>query len=73
MREETVRSVQLTDDGVTALMEGVEAAETVDQLTPEMLTCGEWEDVDFTEYNVEADAEAAATARSTSSARRPTA
>ncbi|WP_336329624.1 phenylalanine--tRNA ligase subunit alpha [Haloarcula sp. CGMCC 1.2071] len=57
VREETVRSVQLTDDGVTALMEGVEAAETVDQLTPELLTSGEWEDVAFTEYNVEADAE----------------
>jgi phenylalanyl-tRNA synthetase alpha chain len=57
VREETVRSIQLTDDGVTALMEGVEAAETVDQLTPELLTSGEWADVAFTEYNVEADAE----------------
>ncbi|WP_420182318.1 phenylalanine--tRNA ligase subunit alpha [Haloarcula sp. KBTZ06] len=57
VREETVRSVRLTDDGVTALMEGVEAAETVDQLTPELLTSGEWADVAFTEYNVEADAE----------------
>jgi phenylalanyl-tRNA synthetase alpha chain len=54
--ERTVRSVTLTDEGVTALMEGVEAAETVDRLTPEMLTSGEWRDVEFTEYNVEADA-----------------
>ncbi|SFH01460.1 phenylalanyl-tRNA synthetase, alpha subunit [Halopelagius inordinatus] len=54
--EETVRSVRLTDEGVTLLMEGVEPAETVDRLTPEMLTSGEWEDVEFTEYNVEADA-----------------
>ncbi len=54
--ERTVRSVTLTDDGVTALMEGIEAAETVDRLTPELLTSGEWEDVEFTEYNVEADA-----------------
>jgi len=54
--ERTVRTVTLTDAGVTALMEGVEAAETVDRLTPEMLTSGEWEDVEFTEYNVEADA-----------------
>jgi phenylalanyl-tRNA synthetase alpha chain len=52
-----VRSVTLTDDGVTALMEGVEVAETVGQLTPEMLTTGEWEDVEFADYNVEADAE----------------
>ncbi|SDL87968.1 phenylalanyl-tRNA synthetase, alpha subunit [Halogranum gelatinilyticum] len=54
--ERTVRLVTLTDDGVTALMEGVEAAQTVDRLTPEMLTSGEWQDVEFTEYNVEADA-----------------
>jgi phenylalanyl-tRNA synthetase alpha chain len=54
--ERTVRSVTLTEDGVTALMEGVEAAQTVDRLTPEMLTTGEWQDVEFTEYNVEADA-----------------
>ncbi|MFB6075413.1 MAG: phenylalanine--tRNA ligase subunit alpha [Haloarculaceae archaeon] len=55
--ERTERSVRLTDDGVTALMEGVEAAETVDRLTPEMLTSGAWEDVEFAEYNVAADAE----------------
>jgi phenylalanyl-tRNA synthetase alpha chain len=55
--ESTVHSVCLTDDGVDALMAGIEEAETVDQLTPEMLTSGEWEDVEFTEYNVEADAE----------------
>ncbi|WP_435177560.1 phenylalanine--tRNA ligase subunit alpha [Halorussus sp. AFM4] len=55
--ESTVRSVTLTDEGVTALMEGVEAAETVGQLTPELLTSGEWRDVEFAEYNVEADAE----------------
>ena len=54
---ETIRSVQVTDDGVTALMGGIEAAETVDQVTPELLTSGEWEDVEFTEYNVEADAD----------------
>ncbi|MFW5948328.1 MAG: phenylalanine--tRNA ligase subunit alpha [Halolamina sp.] len=54
--ERTVRSVLLTDDGVDALMAGVEAAETADRLTPEMLTSGEWADVEFTDYNVEADA-----------------
>jgi phenylalanyl-tRNA synthetase alpha chain len=54
--ERAVRSVTLTDEGVTALMEGVEAAETVDRLTPEMLASGEWRDVEFSAYNVEADA-----------------
>ena len=53
----TVRSVTVTDEGVTALMDGVETTETVSGLTPEMLTSGEWRDVEFTEYNVEADAE----------------
>jgi phenylalanyl-tRNA synthetase alpha chain len=55
--ERTVRSVTLTDEGVTAMMEGIETAETVDRVTPELLTSGEWRDVEFTEYNVEADAE----------------
>ncbi|WP_132059194.1 phenylalanine--tRNA ligase subunit alpha [Halorussus amylolyticus] len=55
--ESTVRAVTLTDEGVTALMEGVEVSETVGQLTPEMLTSGEWKEVEFAEYNVEADAE----------------
>ena len=54
--ERTVRFVTVTDAGVTALMEGVEAAETVDEVTPELLTSGEWRDVEFTEYNVAADA-----------------
>jgi phenylalanyl-tRNA synthetase alpha chain len=55
--ETTVRSVTLSDDGVTALMEGVEVAERVGAVTPELLTSGEWADVEFAEYNVEADAE----------------
>jgi phenylalanyl-tRNA synthetase alpha chain len=54
--ERTVRSITLTDAGVTAMMEGIETAETVDRLTPELLTSGEWRDVEFTEYNVAADA-----------------
>ncbi|MFC4247147.1 phenylalanine--tRNA ligase subunit alpha [Natribaculum luteum] len=56
-RETTVREVTLTERGVTELMAGIETAETVGQVTPELLTSGEWEDVEFAEYNVEADAE----------------
>jgi phenylalanyl-tRNA synthetase alpha chain len=56
--ESTVRSLTLTDAGVTALMEGVEAAETVDRLTPDLITSGEWRDVEFAAYDVEADAPA---------------
>ena len=54
--ERTTRAVTLTDAGVDALMEGIEAAETVGQLTPELLASGEWRDAEFTEYDVEADA-----------------
>ncbi|ELZ05848.1 phenylalanine--tRNA ligase subunit alpha [Natrialba aegyptia] len=57
LAETTVREITLTDDGVTELMAGLETAETVGQVTPELLTGGEWEDVEFAEYNVEADAE----------------
>ncbi|WP_136689603.1 phenylalanine--tRNA ligase subunit alpha [Halorhabdus amylolytica] len=56
--ERTVRSVELTDAGVTELMAGIEEAQEVDRLTPELLTSGEWETVEFADYNVEADAEA---------------
>jgi len=57
--EQTVRWVMLTDEGVNRLMEGIEVAETVDRVTPELLTSGEWREVEFTEYNVEAPAERA--------------
>ena len=56
-RETTVRSVTLTEAGVTELMAGVSAAETVGQVTPDLLTSGDWREAEFTEYNVEADAE----------------
>ncbi|APX97484.1 phenylalanine--tRNA ligase subunit alpha [Natronorubrum daqingense] len=55
--ESTVREVTLTEVGVTELMAGIETAETVGQVTPELLTSGDWESVEFAEYNVEADAE----------------
>jgi phenylalanyl-tRNA synthetase alpha chain len=54
--EETVRLVSLTEQGQNALDAGIETTERVDALTPELLTTGEWEDVDFAPYNVAADA-----------------
>ncbi len=56
-QETTVRSVTLTDEGVDALAAGIETAETVGAVTPELLTSGEWRDAEFAEYNVAADAE----------------
>ena len=55
--ERTVYRVRLNEAGTLALEEGVEVAETVDQITPELITSGEWDEVVFTDYNVEADAE----------------
>ena len=56
-QESTIRLVSVSEAGVTALMEGVEVAETVGQVTPDLITSGEWEAVEFAEYNVEAEAE----------------
>ena len=58
LAERTTRAVRLTDAGVDALMEGVEAAETVGRLSPDLLASGDWRDVEFSDYNVEADAPA---------------
>ncbi|SEW28175.1 phenylalanine--tRNA ligase subunit alpha [Natrinema salifodinae] len=55
--ESTIRQATLTERAVTELMGGIETAETVGQVTPELLTSGEWADVEFADYNVEADAE----------------
>ncbi len=55
--ETTIREATLTERAVTELMSGIETAETVGQVTPELLTSGDWQDVEFAEYNVEADAE----------------
>jgi len=57
VEDRTTRRVALTDAGVTALMEGVERRGGVGELTPELLTSGDWRDADFAAYNVEADAE----------------
>jgi phenylalanyl-tRNA synthetase alpha chain len=57
--DRTTRRVTLTDAGVTALMEGIEVADTVSRLTPDLLTSGEWREVEFDEYNVEAEADEA--------------
>ena len=55
--EQTTRRILVTDDGVTALMEGIEVEDAVGAVTPELLTSGEWADADFRSYNVTAAAE----------------
>ena len=55
-QERTKRRVSLTSAGTTALEDGVEPRESIGELTPKVLTSGEWRDAEFHEYNVEADA-----------------
>jgi phenylalanyl-tRNA synthetase alpha chain len=54
--EEIIRRVRVTNKGFDALSRDIDPDGTVDRLTPELLTSGEWEDVEFADYNVEADA-----------------
>ncbi|WP_331232898.1 phenylalanine--tRNA ligase subunit alpha [Natronorarus salvus] len=66
--ERTVRSVKLTDEGVTALMEGLEERDTVGEISSDLLTgetaaSGDWETVEFAPYNVEAEAATAPAGR----------
>lgn len=56
-QEGTSYTLTLTEDGVTALMEGIEVSRSVDQLTADHLTTDQWEALNFTDYNVEAGAE----------------
>ena len=58
LREETSteRYVTLTDDGVDALMLGIDVSETSSAIKPEHLTGGDWREITYGPYNVEADA-----------------
>ena len=55
--EETTRTVRLTQSGVATVQAGLEIEEATGRVTPELLTSGRWREVEFTPYNVEADAE----------------
>ena len=52
----TDRFIRLTDDGVDAMMVGVEVADTTGAIDPAHLTGGRWREVTYRPYNVEADA-----------------
>ncbi|MFW6436958.1 MAG: phenylalanine--tRNA ligase subunit alpha [Halococcoides sp.] len=54
--ERTVDRVTVTDDGVTALMEGIQVVDRIDQVTGDLIASGDWRDVEFAAYDVEADA-----------------
>jgi phenylalanyl-tRNA synthetase alpha chain len=57
LEEHTSQRVRRTEDGDRALDEGVEVADGVGQVTPALLSGGDWQDTDLRAYNVAADAD----------------
>jgi len=55
--ESTTRTVTRTEAGTEALEAGIETTGGVGQLTPELLSSGEYQNTEFASYNVEAGAE----------------
>ncbi|MEM2321422.1 MAG: phenylalanine--tRNA ligase subunit alpha [Candidatus Bathyarchaeia archaeon] len=56
LREETLREVELTEDGWNLLRRGLELAEEVTQLTPELIVTGKWREKRILKYDVNAPA-----------------
>ncbi|KYH41356.1 MAG: phenylalanyl-tRNA synthetase subunit alpha [Candidatus Bathyarchaeota archaeon B63] len=54
LREETLRGLELTEDGWKTLREGVQVSSGVSQLTPELLVTGRWREVKLRRYNIKA-------------------
>ncbi len=52
----TKRSVILTKKGASERKKGVQISESITSLTPQMLSQGNWEHLEYTTYNVEAEA-----------------
>ena len=54
LRQETVRSLVLTEKGAKLLQSGVSVAEEVSVLTPDLIKSGKWRETVFRKYDVEA-------------------
>jgi len=54
VREETVRQLELTEEGMRLVKGGVEIAQEVSQLTPELIATGKWRQTKLLKYNIEA-------------------
>ncbi len=52
--ERTERSVSVTEDGLKRIEEGIEVADEVTQLTPELIVTGDWKKVRLTRFDVTA-------------------
>ena len=54
VEEETVRELELTDEGWRLIEKGIEAVEEVSQLTPVLIATGRWREVRLRRYNIKA-------------------
>ena len=54
LKQETERTIELTETGWTLARKGTKAAEEVTQLTPELIITGKWQQVKIQKYNIEA-------------------
>ncbi|MFB0560419.1 MAG: phenylalanine--tRNA ligase subunit alpha [Candidatus Lokiarchaeia archaeon] len=54
LRQETIRSLILTEEGTKLIQTGVSVAEEVSNLTPDLIKSGRWRDTVFRKYDVEA-------------------
>jgi phenylalanyl-tRNA synthetase alpha chain len=54
IKQETERTVELTETGRTTTKRGVKAAQEVTQLTSELIITGKWRKVNLQKYNIEA-------------------
>ncbi len=54
IKQETERTIELTETGWTLARKGTKATEEVTQLTPELIITGKWRQVKIQKYNIEA-------------------
>jgi len=56
LHEETVREIELTEDGWSLLEKGLEPIEEITQLTPELIVTGKWREKKMARYDIRAPA-----------------
>ncbi len=54
IREETLRELELTEEGWKTVESEVEIVKEVSQLTPELIVSGKWREVELKEYDIKA-------------------
>jgi len=54
IQEETLRDLELTENGWNLVEKGVEIRREVSQVTPELLVTGKWREVNLRRYNIKA-------------------